>query len=168
MVVAPSQQQGERRVGRNRVTMRLQPRETDRRRRVTLLPVAHTYITGGEGVPRGDWPFSAAVVAGNLCFISGQPALDPETGSYRPGTIEEEFRQAFANVRNIASAAGFGLDELVSVHVALADIGDYAAVNRVYREAFSDVENLPARLTYQAGALPLGCKVEVQAIAAHA
>jgi 2-iminobutanoate/2-iminopropanoate deaminase len=129
--------------------------------------MTHTYITGGEGVPAGDWPFSAAVVAGNLCFVSGQPALDPETGSYVPGTIEEEFRQAFANVRNIAAAGGFTLDEIVSVHVALADIGDYDAVNRVYREAFADVVNLPARLTYQAGALPLGCKVEVQAIAAH-
>jgi 2-iminobutanoate/2-iminopropanoate deaminase len=129
--------------------------------------MAHTYITSGDGIPPGDWPFSAAVVAGNLCFISGQPALDPETGTYTPGTVEEEFRQAFANVRNIARAAGFDLDELVSVHVALADIDDYQAVNRVYREAFAGVTNLPARLTYQAGALPLGCKVEVQAIAAH-
>jgi 2-iminobutanoate/2-iminopropanoate deaminase len=129
--------------------------------------MAHTYITSGEGVPSGDFPFSPAVVAGNLCFISGQPALD-ETGAYRPGTIEEEFTQAFANVRNIAKAAGFGLDEIVSVHIALADIGDYDAVNRVYREAFADAANFPARLTYQAGALPLGCKVEVQAIAAHA
>ena len=53
------------------------------------------------------------------------------------------------------------------MHVALADIADYRAVNVVYREAFAEVPNLPARLTYQAGALPLGCKVEVQAIAAH-
>jgi 2-iminobutanoate/2-iminopropanoate deaminase len=129
--------------------------------------MAHTYITSGEGVPSGNWPFSAAVVAGDLCFISGQPALDPATGRYLPGTVEDEFGQAFANVRSIAKAAGFGLDEIVSVHVALADIADYKAVNRVYLEAFSEVENLPARLTYQAGALPLGCKVEVQAIAAR-
>jgi 2-iminobutanoate/2-iminopropanoate deaminase len=129
--------------------------------------MSHIYITSGEGVPPGDWPFSAAVVAGNLCFVSGQPALDPATGEYKPGTIEEEFNQAFSNVRSVAKAAGFSLDELVSVHVALADIADYEAVNRVYREAFADVAGLPARLTYQAGALPLGCKVEVQAIAAH-
>jgi 2-iminobutanoate/2-iminopropanoate deaminase len=129
--------------------------------------MSHTYITSGEGVPRGDFPFSAAVVVDRLCFISGQPALDPETGVYRPGTVEEEFGQAFANVRNIASAAGFSLAEFVTVHVALADIEDYEAVNRAYREAFAEVPNLPARLTYQAGALPFGCKVEVQAIAAH-
>ena len=133
-----------------------------------MAPVAHRYITSGDGVPQGNFPFSAAVVAGNLCFISGQPALDPETGSYVAGTIEDEFRQAFANVRNIAKAAGFGLDELVSVHIALADIDDYGTVNRLYREEFAGIENLPARLTYQAGALPLGCKVEVQAIAARA
>ena len=130
--------------------------------------MGHTYITGGDGVPQGNYPFSAAVVAGNLCFISGQPALDPETGTYVAGSIDDEFRQAFANVRNIAKAAGFGLDELVSVHIALADIGDYAAVNRLYREEFAGIENFPARLTYQAGALPLGCKIEIQAIAAHA
>ncbi len=59
------------------------------------------------------------------------------------------------------------MDDFVSVHVALAEIADYQAVNTVYREAFSDVANLPARLTYQAGALPFGCKVEIQAIAAH-
>ncbi len=130
--------------------------------------MGHTYITSGDGVPQGNYPFSAAVVAGNLCFISGQPALDPETGTYVAGTIEDEFRQAFANVRNIAKAAGFGLDELVSVHIALADIDDYAAVNRLYRHEFAGIDNFPARLTYQAGALPLGCKIEIQAIAAHA
>jgi 2-iminobutanoate/2-iminopropanoate deaminase len=130
--------------------------------------MGHTYITSGDGVPQGNFPFSAAVVAGNLCFISGQPALDPKTGAYEPASIEDEFRQAFANVRNIAKAAGFGLDELVSVQIALADIADYGAVNRLYRDAFAGVENLPARLTYQAGALPLGCKIEIQAVAAHA
>jgi len=130
--------------------------------------MGHTYITGGDGVPTGNFPFSAAVVAGNLCFISGQPALDPTTGAYEPASIEDEFRQAFANVRNIAKAAGFGLEELVSVHIALADIADYAVVNRLYRDEFAGIEHFPARLTYQAGALPLGCKVEVQAIAARA
>jgi 2-iminobutanoate/2-iminopropanoate deaminase len=55
----------------------------------------------------------------------------------------------------------------VSVHIALADIDDYRIVNRLYREELADVPNLPARLTYQAGALPLGCKIEIQAVAAH-
>ena len=105
--------------------------------------MGHTYITGGDGVPQGNYPFSAAVVAGNLCFISGQPALDPATGAYEPASIEDEFRQAFANVRNIAKAAGFGLDELVSVHIALADIADYAVVNRLYGDAFAGSSTSP-------------------------
>jgi 2-iminobutanoate/2-iminopropanoate deaminase len=129
--------------------------------------MSHIYITSGEGVPPGDWPFSAAVVAGNLCFVSGQPALDPTTGDYKPGTVEEEFTQAFSNVRSIAKAAGFTLDEFVSVHVALADIADYETVNRLYREAFAGVAGFPARVAYQAGALPRGFKLEVQAVAAH-
>ena len=93
--------------------------------------MGHTYITSGDGVPRGDFPFSAAVVVDRFCFISGQPALDPETGVYRPGTVEEEFGQAFANVRNIARAAGFSLAEFVSVHVALAEIEDYQTKPRI-------------------------------------
>ena len=52
--------------------------------------MGHTYITSGDGVPQGNFPFSAAVVAGNLCFISGQPALDPATGSYEPASIEDD------------------------------------------------------------------------------
>jgi 2-iminobutanoate/2-iminopropanoate deaminase len=131
--------------------------------------MGHTYITDGDGVPPGgNFPFSAAVVAGDLCFISGQPALDPDTGRYEPAPIEDEFRLAFANVRNIAKAAGFELDELVSVHIALADIADYRAVNELYRAEFEGLAHFPARLTYQAGALPLGCKIEIQAVAAHA
>jgi 2-iminobutanoate/2-iminopropanoate deaminase len=54
------------------------------------------------------------------------------------------------------------------VHIALADIADYAVVNRLYRDEFAGIEHFPARLTYQAGALPLGCKIEIQAVAAHA
>jgi 2-iminobutanoate/2-iminopropanoate deaminase len=115
----------------------------------------------------GDFPFSAAVVVERFCFISGQPALDPEAGVYRPGTVEEEFRQAFANVRNIARAAGFSLAEFVSVHVALAEIDDYEIVNRAYRHAFAGEPKSSGAADYQARALPFGCKVEVQAIAAH-
>lgn len=125
----------------------------------------HTYVTSGEGVPPSVAPFSAAVVAGDICFISGQPAIDPESGQFRGGTIEEEFVVAFANVLAIAKAAGFAPNDLTYVHLALADIADYAAVNEVYRRALADLDDLPARMTYAAGGLPFGAKVEVQAIA---
>jgi 2-iminobutanoate/2-iminopropanoate deaminase len=127
--------------------------------------MSHTYVTGGEGVPPSVAPFSAAVVAGDICFISGQPAIDPESGQFRSGTIEEEFVVAFGNVLAIAKAAGFAATDLTYVHLALADIADYAAVNEVYRQALGDLDDLPARMTYAAGALPFGAKVEVQAIA---
>jgi 2-iminobutanoate/2-iminopropanoate deaminase len=106
----------------------------------------------------GDFPFSAAVVVERFCFISGQPAIDPEAGVYCPGTVEEEFRQAFANVRNIARAAGFSLAEFVSVHVALAEIEDYEIVNRAYRHAFAGEPNLPARLTIRQARCRSGAK----------
>jgi 2-iminobutanoate/2-iminopropanoate deaminase len=127
----------------------------------------HTYVTSGEGVPPSVAPFSAAVVAGDICFISGQPAIDPESGQFRSGTIEEEFAVAFGNVLAIATAAGFAATDLRYVHLALADIADYAAVNEVYRQALGDLglDAFPARMTYAAGALPFGAKVEVQAIA---
>jgi 2-iminobutanoate/2-iminopropanoate deaminase len=125
----------------------------------------HTYVTSGEGVLPSVAPFSAAVVAGDLCFISGQPAIDPESGQFRGGTVEEEFAVAFGNVLAIVKAAGFAASDLTYVHLALADINDYAAVNEVYRQALGDLDGLPARMTYAAGALPFGAKVEVQAIA---
>jgi len=127
--------------------------------------LSHTYVTSWEGVPPSVAPFSAAVVAGDICFISGQPAIDPESGQFRRGTIEEEFVVAFGNVLAIAKAAGFAATDVTYVHLALADIADYTAVNEVYRQALGDLDDLPARMTYAAGALPFGAKVEVQAIA---
>jgi 2-iminobutanoate/2-iminopropanoate deaminase len=132
-------------------------------REETQMP--HTYVTSGEGVPPSVAPFSAAVVAGDICFISGQPAIDPASGQFRPGTVEEEFAVAFSNVLAIAKAAGFAATDLTYVHVALADIGDYGAVNAVYRDVLGNPDDLPARLAYAVSALPFGAKVEVQAIA---
>jgi 2-iminobutanoate/2-iminopropanoate deaminase len=89
-------------------------------------------------VPPSVAPFSAAVVAGDICFISGQPATDPESGQSCGGTVEEEFVVAFGNVLAIAKAAGFAPNDLTYVHLALADIADYAAVNEVCRRALRD------------------------------
>jgi enamine deaminase RidA (YjgF/YER057c/UK114 family) len=102
-------------------------------------------------------PGATPLPSKDVC-ISGQPALDPEAGVYRPGTVEEEFRQAFANVRNSARAAGFSLAEFVSVHVALAESDDYEIVNRAYRHAFAGSPNLPARLTIRQARCRSGAK----------
>lgn len=124
--------------------------------------MAHQYIASGDG----GLPFSAAVVVGNLCYISGQVAIDPDTGELRPGSAVEEFQLAMSNVLAVARTAGFRPDEIIFVTVLLADIADYAAVNVVYRGVFAP-EKLPARMMFQVAALPLGARIEIQAVAAH-
>lgn len=124
-----------------------------------------TRTLSGPGLPAG-FPFPLATTAGDTCFISGMPALGPD-GKYQPGTFEEEVALAWHNITQIASAAGFTHDEITYVQCVLADIGDYARLNDWWRRQFPDVDVAPARFTFQAGALPFGCKIEVQAVAAH-
>lgn len=124
--------------------------------------MAHRYIASGDG----GLPFSAAVVAGDLCYISGQVAIDPNTGELRAGSAVEEFELAMSNVLAVARSAGFNPDEIIFVTVLLADIADYAPVNAVYRGVFPP-EKLPARMMFQVAALPLGARIEIQAVAAH-
>ncbi|GAA1940922.1 hypothetical protein GCM10009775_35960 [Microbacterium aoyamense] len=125
-----------------------------------------TRTQGGPGLPSG-FPFSLAASANDTCFISGMPALG-EDGRYQPGTFEDEVALAWRNIVRIADAAGYTQEEVVYVQCVLADIDDYAALNEWWRRQFPDVGTAPARFTFQAGALPFGCKIEVQAVAAHA
>jgi 2-iminobutanoate/2-iminopropanoate deaminase len=94
------------------------------------------------------------------------PALD-EHGVFAPGTFEEEADRAWAIVTAIAATAGCGLSDLLFVQVLLGDIADYQRVNDWWRLQFPDVEAAPARLTFQAGALPFGAKIELQALASR-
>ncbi len=124
----------------------------------------HRRVTSGPGVPQPAAPYSPAVVAGDLCFISGQIAVDPVSGEFRSGTASEEAGIAISNVFAIARAAGFEPDEFAFVTILLSDIDDFPAVNDVYAAAFRGAP-LPARMTYEVSALPLGAHLEVQAIA---
>ena len=124
-----------------------------------------TRTSSGPGLP-GGYPFSLACGANGLCFISGMPALGPG-GTFEPGTFEEEIDRAWRNVVAIAGEAGFSIGELLYVQCVLADIGDYGAVNDWWRRQFPDVSVAPARFTFQAGALPFGAKIEIQAVAAR-
>lgn len=125
-----------------------------------------TRTTSGPGLPTG-FPFALAAGTDSSCFISGMPALGPD-GRYRPGTFKEEVELAWKNVVAIAAAAGYELQEIVYLQCVLADIGDYAALNEWWRAQFPDVEAAPSRFTFQAGALPFGCKIEIQAVATRA
>ena len=122
-------------------------------------------IGSGPGLPAG-FPFSLASEANGILYISGMPALDA-AGKFAPGTFEEEADRAWANIAAIAAAAGYSAGDLLYVQVLLGDIGNYADINDWWRKRFPDPARAPARLTYQAGALPFGAKIEFQAVAAR-
>ncbi|MEV6908683.1 Rid family detoxifying hydrolase [Amycolatopsis sp. NPDC051071] len=108
-------------------------------------------------------PYSPAVVAtGSFVFVSGQGSI--VDGQYRPGTVAEETKAALDNLTDLVRRAGSRPDLVVQCRIFLSDIADFAAVNEVYAEYFG--EPYPARTTVQAGALPLGVRVEIECVAA--
>jgi 2-iminobutanoate/2-iminopropanoate deaminase len=123
-------------------------------------------ISSGPGLPAG-FPFSLASQGNGILFISGMPALDAD-GKFVPGTFAEEADRAWASIVAIAAASGCGPADFLYVQVLLGDIGNYGDLNDWWRSQFPDPAMAPARLTFQAGALPFGAKIELQAVAAAA
>jgi 2-iminobutanoate/2-iminopropanoate deaminase len=122
-------------------------------------------ISAGPGLPAG-LPFSLGSEANSTLYISGMPALD-EDGKFVPGTFEEEADRAWSSVVAIAAAGGYSPGDLLYVQVLLGDIGNYRDLNEWWRRQFPDPAAAPARLTFQAAALPFGAKIELQAVAAR-
>jgi len=112
--------------------------------------------------PAAIGPYSQAVICGSTVYVSGQLPLDPATG-LMPETTPEQARQSLANLRNILEAAGSGLDRVLRVGIFMVDLADFKAVNEVYAAFFTGV--CPARSTVQVAALPLGAKIEIEAVA---
>ena len=108
-------------------------------------------------------PFSAAVRAGDLLFLSGQVALDPATGKLVSGDIGAQTEQIFANISAVLEAAGKSFDDVMKTTVYLADMKDFGAMNTVYARYFQTP--YPARTTIQAAGLPLGAAVEIEVVA---
>ena len=108
-------------------------------------------------------PYSQAIRAGDLVFVSGQLALRPGDKEIQGGSIEEQTEQIFANLRAILEEAGSGLDRLVKTTVFLADLDDFQGMNSVYAKHVGDAP--PARSTVEVARLPSGAKVEIEAIA---
>ncbi len=121
--------------------------------------------TAAAGVPSG-FPFSLAGEGSGSCFISGMPALRADS-TLAAGSLREEAEVAWGHVVSIADAAGYSTEEIVYVQCVLADIADYAKLNDWWRGQFPDAAAAPARFTFQAGALPFGAKIEIQAVAAR-
>ena len=113
--------------------------------------------------PKAVGPYSQAVeTSGHTLYVSGQLPVDPATGTM-PDSIEEQTRQALENTMAILSEAGYSAANVVKSTVLLADIGDFAAMNGVYARFYTG--DMPARVCYQAAALPMGAKVEIETIA---
>jgi len=114
--------------------------------------------------PSAIGPYSQAIKVGNTVWISGQIPLDPNTMEVVSDGIVEETRQVFANLIAIAEAAGGTLDNAVKINISLTDLNNFAAVNEIMADVFS--EPYPARACVQVAALPKGVQVEIEAVLA--
>jgi 2-iminobutanoate/2-iminopropanoate deaminase len=122
-----------------------------------------------EAVSTGDapaaiGPYSQAVRAGSLLFVSGQIPLDPDTGAMVEGDIAVQTHRVVRNLAAILEAAGSSLDHVVRATIYLADMNDFPAVNDVYGSYFTPPA--PARATVQAARLPRDARIEIDVIAA--
>jgi reactive intermediate/imine deaminase len=115
-----------------------------------------------EQAPAAVGPYSQAVRHGDLVFLSGQVGLDPATGALVEGGVEAQARQVFRNLQAVCEAADGSLDDLVKVTIFLTDMANFAAVNQIMADAFS--EPYPARATIGVAGLPLGAEVEVEGV----
>lgn len=121
-------------------------------------------IIATDKAPAAIGPYAQANAAGDFIFTSGQIPLDPVTGKLVEGEIEEQTRQVFANLKAILEEAGSGLDKVIKTTCFMADLGDFARMNQVYAEYFPDGV-YPSRSAFQVGALPMGARLEIEAIA---
>lgn len=116
------------------------------------------------GAPPAIGPYAQAIIAGGLVFTSGQIPLDPGTGAMVEGGIGPQTRRVLDNLRAVLEAAGSSLELVVKSTVFLADLGDYAEVNRIWGEYFAS--HPPARSAVQVAGLPRGSLIEVELVAA--
>ena len=115
--------------------------------------------------PGAVGPYSSALRAGQLLFISGQVPANTATGALVTEDIGAATRQVLDNIGSLLSAAGLGFEHVVRTTVYLADMNDFAAMNEAYRSYFS--EPYPARSTVQAARLPRDARIEIDAIASY-
>lgn len=116
-----------------------------------------------ELAPAAIGPYSQAVCAGSMVFISGQLGIDPKTGQLVDGGIESQTQQAIENVKSILSVEALAMKNVVQVQVFLADIKDFAAMNEIYAKYFTPP--YPSRAAFQVAALPKGGLIEIMVVA---
>ncbi len=117
-----------------------------------------------KNAPAAIGPYSQAIQAGDMLFVSGQIPVDPATGEI-PATVSLQAKRSLENLKAIVEASGYRLTDVVKTTVFAADIADFAEVNGVYAEYFPN--NAPARSFVAVKDLPKGVKIEIEAIAWH-
>ena len=117
-----------------------------------------------QKAPAAIGPYSQAIQVGNLVYTSGQIPIDPATGVFAEGGIKEQTRQSLTNVKAILEEVGLSMSNVVKTTVFMADMGDFAEMNAVYAEFFS--EPYPARSAVAVKTLPKGALVEIEVVAA--
>lgn len=117
-----------------------------------------------DKAPAALGPYSQAIKANNLVFVSGVLGLIPETGKFISDNVEDQTEQVLKNMGEILQASGASYSSVVKTTIMLADINDFKKVNEIYGKYFSSPA--PARSTYQVAALPINAKVEIECIAA--
>ena len=121
------------------------------------------HAVSSPDAPKAIGPYSQAVRVGQLLFVSGQVPLDPATGDMVAGDIAAQTRRVFENLGAVLKAGGRSFNDVVRTTVFLADMNDFAEVNRIYGTYFS--EPYPARATVQVARLPKDARVEIDVIA---
>jgi 2-iminobutanoate/2-iminopropanoate deaminase len=113
--------------------------------------------------PKAIGPYSQAIKANGLLFLSGQVAFDPQTGEFVGSDVRQQTERVFENIKAVLEAAGANLNHVVKTTVFLKDLNEFAAMNEVYARYFAAAP--PARSTVQAARLPKDALVEIEVIA---
>lgn len=116
-----------------------------------------------DGAPKAIGPYSQAIKANGFLFISGQLPIDPKTGTFPAGSIEEQTRQSLENLKTILAAAGASFDSVVKTTVFMQDMKQFTAMNAVYAEYFA--KDCPARACFEVARLPQDALVEIELVA---
>ena len=120
-------------------------------------------VISTEKAPQAIGPYSQGMIAGNMIYTSGQLGLDPSTGEIVNTSIQDEARQSLQNVKAVLEEAGATLNDVVKTTVFVKDLNQFALINEVYSEFFS--ENKPARSCVEVARLPKDGNIEIEAIA---
>lgn len=123
-----------------------------------MLKIIHT-----ENAPKAVGPYSQAVKAGGFIYVSGQLPINPETGKLVDTGVQDETRQSLLNAKAILEEAGYSFTDVVKTTVYLDKITDFALMNEIYAEFFS--EHKPARAAFEVAKLPLSANVEIEMVA---